>query len=41
MFYILTFLGWSVFHAYSGFALIILWLLHGITSNRQEEKEEQ
>jgi hypothetical protein len=28
MFYFLTFLGWAVFDAYSGFTLFILWVCH-------------
>ena len=30
MFYILTFLGWFTFDAYSGFTLFVLWVCYSI-----------
>jgi hypothetical protein len=30
MFFILTWLGWLVFDAYSGFTLIVLWICYAI-----------
>jgi hypothetical protein len=30
MFYVLAFLGWAVFDAYSGFTLFVLWMCHSL-----------
>jgi hypothetical protein len=40
MFYFLTFMGWAVFDAYSGFTLLILWVCHSLCTPSTPSKTE-